>query len=34
MVIAMIHRHGLATVQAELQAISGGRRSRKKGIAA
>lgn len=33
MVIAMIHRHGLAKVQAELQAISGGRRSRK-GIAA
>lgn len=34
MVIAMIHRHGLAKVQGELQAISGGRRSRKKGITA
>ena len=34
MVIAMIHRHGLAKVQTELQAIRGGRRSRKKGVAA
>ena len=33
-ILGMIQRHGLAKVQAELQAIRGGRRSRKKGIAA